>query len=55
MRRRALLAAPALLAMPAKAQWAPARGVTMTVPFAAGGSPDVLARLMAPHVQGLLG
>ncbi|MCX7372499.1 MAG: tripartite tricarboxylate transporter substrate-binding protein [Alphaproteobacteria bacterium] len=57
MHRRSLLAAPALLvtARPVRAQWAPSRGVAMTVPFAAGGSPDVLARLMAPPAQGMLG
>jgi tripartite-type tricarboxylate transporter receptor subunit TctC len=59
MRRRSLLAglAAAPLAAPAQAQprWAPTRPVTITVPFPAGGSPDVLTRLMAPHAQSVLG
>jgi tripartite-type tricarboxylate transporter receptor subunit TctC len=68
MRRRPLLAGLAaapfagsplatLLAAPALAQprWAPTRSITVTVPFPAGGSPDVLTRLMAPHAQAALG
>ncbi len=53
--RRALLLTP--LATPALAQprWAPARPVRLIVPFPAGGSPDLLARLMAPHAQAALG
>ncbi len=55
--RRALLAALPLLATPAIAQtrWAPTRSVRLVVPFPAGGSPDVLTRLMAPHAQAALG
>lgn len=57
MLRRSLLAAPALLAaLPAGAQdsW-PTRPVTMIVPWAPGGSNDVVARLFAPHLDSRLG
>src|SRR3954454_24734754 len=56
LRRRHLLAAPALLAVPALAQgtW-PERPVTMVVPFAPGGTPDVAARLVAPKMTQSLG
>jgi tripartite-type tricarboxylate transporter receptor subunit TctC len=60
--RRALLAAPLaapalLAAAPAMAQseWAPNQPVRLINPFAPGGSPDILARAMAPHVQAQLG
>jgi tripartite-type tricarboxylate transporter receptor subunit TctC len=53
MNRRTLLLAS--LATPALAQWAPSRQIRLVVPFPAGGSPDVLTRLMAPHVQAALG
>ena len=57
--RRSLLAALAVtpsLATPAIAQapWAPGRSVRLIVPFPAGGSPDLLTRLMAPHAQSTL-
>jgi tripartite-type tricarboxylate transporter receptor subunit TctC len=58
--RRTLLAAPAAaaLAVPslsrAQAGW-PDRPVTMVVPFAPGGSPDIAARLVAPHMSQRLG
>lgn len=59
MLRRALILAPFAtpLAAPALAQarWAPSRPLRLIVPFPAGGSPDLLARLMAPHAQAALG
>ena len=55
--RRGLFAASgAVLAMPALAQRAwPERPVTLLVPYAAGGSNDVVARLLAPKLQAILG
>lgn len=57
--RRTALAAPAALlgassAARAQANW-PERPVTMIVPFAPGGTPDIGARLMAPKMSELLG
>ena len=51
-RRRAILATP-LLALPARAQGDayPSRPVTLIVPWAAGGSNDVTARLVAPALE----
>jgi tripartite-type tricarboxylate transporter receptor subunit TctC len=57
-RRGALIAAPALLAaapLAAQPGWAPTQPVRLINPFAPGGSPDILARAMAPHVQADLG
>lgn len=55
--RRMLLAAPAILpALPASAQgWQASQPVRLINAFPPGGSPDVLARSMAPHVQASLG
>ncbi len=58
--RRAALAAPAVAflaapsAVPAQANW-PERPVTMIVPFAPGGTPDIGARLLAPKMGEFLG
>ena len=52
----AAVAAVGLLASPAKAQphW-PQRQVTIVVPFAAGGSADLLARILQQHLQAKTG
>ncbi len=51
-RRRAMLAAPALLATPAAAQQRPLRIIT---PFAAGGATDTLARIVGGRITALTG
>ncbi len=54
MDRRALLALP--LATPALAQgWAPTRPVRIVAGWPAGGSADASLRLVAPHMQTVLG
>jgi tripartite-type tricarboxylate transporter receptor subunit TctC len=57
MRRRTLLAAPLLLPAVSHAQgsWAPSRPVRLVVPFAAGGSTDVAARILAEGLSPVLG
>jgi tripartite-type tricarboxylate transporter receptor subunit TctC len=52
-----LLAALATLAVSneVRAQTWPARPITMVVPFAAGASSDILARIFAPHMSEVLG
>lgn len=55
MLRRSLLATPALLAAPARAQDAwPARPVRMVIPYAAGGATDVIGRLVADRLSARL-
>ena len=56
MRRRSLLAlAPALLARPALAAGWPEKSLRLIVPVAAGGSQDIVARLLARHLTEALG
>lgn len=57
MRLRPILLAIALFAVasPAAAQTWPARQVTIVVPFAAGGTTDLFARLLSSHLQQKLG
>jgi tripartite-type tricarboxylate transporter receptor subunit TctC len=42
-------------AVAAQAQDWPTRPVTMVIPFAAGGAPDLLGRILAPHLAERLG
>lgn len=54
---RALLAASfcSLLAQPASAQTYPEKSIHLIVPFAAGGSPDVIARILGDQLAAMLG
>ena len=55
MRRRTILLA-ALAPLPASAQgWAPTRPIRLIVPFAAGGSADATARMLAEPMSAALG
>lgn len=57
-RRTLLLSSAATLAAPgvARAQaWAPSRNIRFVVPFAAGGSADLVARVLAPLMSSRLG
>ena len=61
MRRRQLLitaaatvTAPAIVTS-ARAQAFPAKPVRIIIPYAPGGTSDILARLMQPHLQAGLG
>src|SRR3954452_5141234 len=49
------MAAIAAAVMPAIAQNWPTRPLTLVVPLAAGGGPDALARILAPHLSDYLG
>ncbi len=54
-RRRLAVLGASLLSLPTHADDFPARPITLVVPFAAGGSIDVLARLAAQHASAALG
>jgi tripartite-type tricarboxylate transporter receptor subunit TctC len=54
-RRLALIAAALLAAAPVFAQTYPTRPITLTVPFAAGGPTDTIARIMAERMGRALG
>ena len=55
MKRAIVVIAMIISITGAEAQTYPARPITMIVPFAAGGSTDVVGRIMAEHMRPLLG
>lgn len=55
MFRRSLLAAPALLALPARAAGFPDRPIRILVPYAPATNSDVQTRLVAAHMSNTLG
>ncbi len=55
LRRHFVLAAPALVAVPARAQSWPQSRVTLVVPFPAGAATDLGARLYAERLSALWG
>lgn len=54
-KRRLLIAAAVFLPVASRAQAWPAAPVRVVIPFAPGGVPDIVARLLAPHLQAALG
>jgi len=54
-RRTLLLATPALLAAPARANWAPDRPMRLIIPFAPGGTNDIIGRQVAEGMAARLG
>ena len=55
MRKMLLAACAILLALPAAAQEWPTKSVKLIVPFAAGSTPDVTARMLTDYLQNKFG